>query len=170
MKTKRLTKILIGLILVFFNISCDQIMKNEVRKNINSHEQIEVVSDNFILTKVENTGAALGFGANFPPTIKLLIFQLIPILVLIYLFYFLMKKKEISKINFIAITFIIGGGIGNIIDRILYNSVTDFMYLEIGPFHTGVFNIADLSVTIGGIALILNSISGKTKIQQKASL
>ncbi|WP_375578508.1 signal peptidase II [Marivirga tractuosa] len=169
MKTKRLIKLLIGLILVISNISCDQITKNEVRKNISYNERIEVVNDNFVLTKVENTGAALGFGSEFHPTIKLFIFQLLPILVLIYLFYFLYKKEDISKLNFIAITFFIGGGIGNIIDRVLHNSVTDFMYLELGPLHTGIFNMADVSVTIAAFLFIISSVIDKEKNLLKSS-
>ncbi len=170
MKINRITKIIIGLILVISNVSCDQITKHSVRKNIDSSERIEVVNDNFILTKVENTGAALGFGADFHPKIKLVIFQLLPVLVLFYMFFYLMRKEEISAINFMAITFIIGGGIGNIIDRILFNSVTDFMYLQVGPFHTGIFNMADVSVTIGAMVIIMNSIIGKKEVYQKLSL
>jgi signal peptidase II len=170
MKVNRIAKIIIGLVLVISNVSCDQITKNSVRKNIDSSERIEVVNDNFILTKVENTGVALGFGADFHPNVKLIIFQLLPIVVLLYMFFYLMKKEEISAFNFIAITFIIGGGIGNIMDRMLFNSVTDFMYLEIGPFHTGIFNMADVSVTIGAIGIIVNSFKVKTKLHQKVSL
>ena len=170
MKAKRLTKLFIGLILVISNISCDQITKNEARKNINPHERIEVFNDNFILTKVENTGAALGFGSEFHPTVKLFIFQLLPVLVLVYLFYLLYKNENISKLNFVAITFFIGGGIGNIIDRVLYKSVTDFMYLELGPLHTGIFNMADVSVTIAAILFIIGSLIDKEKNPLKASL
>ena len=61
----------------------------------------------------------------------------------------------------IALSFIIGGGIGNIYDRILYNSVTDFMYFELGSFHTGIFNMADVSVVVGGFLILLNSILSK---------
>ena len=170
MKAKRLTKILIGLVLIISNISCDQITKKEAQENIATHERIEVVNDNFILTKVENSGAALGFGSEFHPTIKLFIFQLLPVLVLLYLFYFLYKKEDISKLNFVAITFFIGGGIGNIIDRVLHNSVTDFMYLELGPFHTGIFNMADVSVTVAAIMFVVSSLTNKEKKDLKASL
>ena len=167
MQGKRLTKLIIGLLLIISNISCDQITKKEVRDNIESNERIQVVKDNFILTKVENTGAALSFGSDFPPIIKLFIFQIMPIVVLFYLFYFLYKREDVSKINFVAFTFFIGGGIGNIIDRILYNSVTDFMYLEVGSIHTGVFNMADVSVTIAAILLAYSSIFSKRKIPLK---
>lgn len=169
MRAKRLTKLIIGLLLIISNISCDQITKKEVRKNIASHERIEVVNDNFILTKVENTGAALGFGSDFHPIIKLFIFQLLPVFVLIFLFYYLYKREDISKLNFVAATFFIGGGIGNIIDRVLHNSVTDFMYIELGPFHTGIFNMADVSVTIAAIIFIINSLTNKENKPLEAS-
>ena len=52
---------------------------------------------------------------------------------------------------------IIGGGIGNIYDRILYSSVTDFLYLEFGKLHTGIFNMADVSVVIGVLLILVNS-------------
>lgn len=170
MKIKRIARILIALLLILSNIGCDQITKKEVRENINSNEQINVVSDHFILTKVENTGAALGFGANFHPTLKIAIFQLIPCIVMLGMFLYLIKEEHVTKANFVAVTFIIGGGIGNIIDRILYNSVTDFMYLELGIFHTGVFNMGDLSVTIGAIILIFSSIIKSSANQKRIAL
>ncbi|GLB53021.1 lipoprotein signal peptidase [Neptunitalea chrysea] len=147
-------KIILGLLLVIANVSCDQITKKHVRKNINTHEYIEVLNTNFVLTKIENTGAALSFGQHFSPTIKLIIFQLVPLIVLLGLFYYAIHKTD-TNLKFVALTFIIGGGIGNIIDRVLYSSVTDFMYIEIGSLHTGIFNMADVSVTLGGITLLL---------------
>ena len=60
-----------------------------------------------------------------------------------------------SKITFLGICFIIGGGIGNIFDRIWHGSVTDFIYIEYQPFHTGVFNVADLSITTGALLIII---------------
>ncbi|MDT0651211.1 signal peptidase II [Autumnicola edwardsiae] len=170
MKAKRLTKLLIGLILIISNVSCDQITKKEARRNIDAHERIEVVNDTFVLTNVENTGAALEFGSKFHPTLKLFIFQLLPTLVLIYLFYLLFKEEDISKLNFVAITFFIGGGIGNILDRVLRESVTDFMYLELGPVHTGIFNMADVSITLGAILFITSSIISKEKKSLKANV
>ncbi|WP_231563340.1 signal peptidase II [Salegentibacter sp. Hel_I_6] len=167
MSTKRITKLIIGLVLIISNISCDQITKKEVRENINPNEKIEVIGDNIILTKVENTGAALGFGSGFHPYIKLFIFQFLPVLVLLCLCYYLYKREDVSKLNFIAITFFVGGGIGNILDRILYNSVTDFMYLKLGLLHTGIFNMADVSVTFAAILFLISSFTSERKIKLK---
>ena len=63
-----------------------------------------------------------------------------------------------DKISIIGFSLIIGGGIGNIFDRIVYGSVTDFLYLDFGGiFKTGIFNIADLSVTTGMILILISS-------------
>ncbi len=140
------------------NIGCDQMTKNEIRSNIRDHERIHILENNLILTKVENTGAAMSFGQDFSPVIKLLIFQVFPVLVMLYLCYYLVSAEKKIGVNFIAMAFIIGGGIGNVIDRVIYQSVTDFVYLEFGPLHTGIFNMADLSVTIGVLALIINAL------------
>jgi len=72
------------------------------------------------------------------------------------------RDKEIDKISLIGFCFIIGGGIGNIYDRILYGSVTDFLFIDLGGiFKTGIFNIADLSVTTGMIMILLMSFKNK---------
>ena len=66
--------------------------------------------------------------------------------------------KSLDKISIIGFSLIIGGGIGNIFDRIVYGSVTDFLYLDFGGiFKTGIFNIADLSVTTGMILILISS-------------
>lgn len=55
----------------------------------------------------------------------------------------------------LSIGFVVGGGIGNMIDRVLYQSVTDFLHIRMGPIQSGIFNMADVSIIIGmGILLI----------------
>ena len=54
----------------------------------------------------------------------------------------------------IGLCFVIGGGVGNLFDRILYGSVTDFLYLKFGIFQTGIFNMADVSI-MTGISIVL---------------
>lgn len=162
----KLLKIFISLILIISNISCDQITKEKARDEISKNETIEVVNDNFILTKVENTGAAMSLGENLSPKSKIVFLQILPLLVLLMMFIYIIREKKISKLNLIAFSFIIGGGIGNIYDRILYNSVTDFMYLEFGSFHTGIFNMADVSVVVGVLLLFVNYIISKAEEYQ----
>jgi len=157
---KRFTKVLIALFVILCNISCDQVTKEQARDKIAENEVIHVVEDNFILTKVENTGAALSLGSNLSPGLKVVLLQILPLLVLFLMFGYIVKDQKLPPLNVIALSFIIGGGIGNIYDRILYNSVTDFMNLELGPFHTGIFNMADVSVVVGCL-LLLSQMTGQ---------
>ena len=158
MKINRLIKVIISLVIIFSNISCDQLSKEKVRKEIAQHETIKVIDDNFILTNVENTGAALSFGSNLRPELKIIFLQILPLIILLLMFIYIIREKKISKLNLVAFSFIIGGGVGNIYDRILHNSVTDFMYLEFGELHTGIFNMADVSVVVGTLLILLNSL------------
>ena len=158
MKVKKQIKILFALIIIISNISCDQISKKKVREKISINETIKVLGDNFILTKVENTGAALSLGSNLHPDLKIIFLQILPLIGLFFVFIYMVRDKKITQLNLFGLSFIIGGGIGNIYDRILYNSVTDFMYLEYGFLHTGIFNMADVSVVVGTLFIVLNII------------
>lgn len=172
MRINRLIKFFFSLVIILCNISCDQITKEKVRNEISKNEIINVIDDNFILTKVENAGAAMGLGENLRPELKIILLQISPLLVLLFMFVYIIREKNISKLNLVAFSFIIGGGIGNIYDRILYNSVTDFMYLEFGELHTGIFNMADVSVVIGTLLILLNTILSEMNKKQlnKASV
>ena len=142
------------LIVIFSNIGCDQISKKIVRENIDPNEIIEVIDDNLILTKVENTGAALSIGSNLSPNLKVLLLQFLPTAVMLFMVGMTIQNKAMPLATMIAFCFIIGGGAGNIYDRILYGSVTDFVFIDIGIFRTGIFNIADVSVFIGTLIIL----------------
>lgn len=147
--------------LVLLNIGCDQLSKEVVRKNVDSREYIQLIDDHFILTNVENTGAMLGFGASFSPILKIVLLQIVPLLVLIVLLYRVLTKNTIGTWLVVAFAFVIGGGIGNLIDRIVYGSVTDFFQIRLGIFKTGIFNMADVAVTSGVLLILVLSIVGK---------
>jgi len=145
------------LLLVLLNIGCDQISKDVVRKTVAPNDYIQVLNDNFILTNVENTGAMLGFGQSFSPIVKIILFQILPILVLIVLLFRILWKTNMNLWSIVAFAFVIGGGIGNLIDRVAYGSVTDFFQLKMGFLRTGIFNMADVSVTTGVLLLLFLS-------------
>ncbi len=160
LKSKTFRQVLVVL-LVLLNIGCDQISKEVVRTKVAPQDYIQLIENNFILTNVENTGAMLGFGQNFSPTLKLILLQGIPLLVLLILLYRTLVKIKQNKWLAYAFAFVIGGGIGNLLDRILHGSVTDFLFVKIGFFKTGIFNMADVSVTLGAIFILLYSFYSK---------
>jgi signal peptidase II len=154
---RNLIRIVLLLFMITLNISCDQISKNIVRNDIAYGETVSVIKDRFILTKVENTGAFLSAGNELPKAVRFTLLTVLPILVLAYGLFYLLYKINLPKTMQIGLCFLIGGGIGNIYDRILYGSVTDFMHMDFGIFRTGVFNFADVSIMVGiGILFVVS--------------
>ena len=126
------------------------------------YNDINIIADYFIITNVENSGAFLGLGSDFSPVIKSILLLALPVGVLVTVLVYVFKDKSIDKLSLIGYSSIIGGGIGNIYDRFLYGSVTDFLFIDLGGvFKTGIFNIADLSVTTGMILIIWASFKNK---------
>ncbi|MEJ7558723.1 MAG: signal peptidase II [Pedobacter sp.] len=143
-----ITKLAI-LLIVVCNVGCDQISKNIVRKEIGYYDNIKVYIDNITLTKVENTGAFLSLGSLLPEFFKFTLLIILPAIVLLMGLYFIMTKSKLSQLTIIGAAFVIGGGIGNLYDRIVFGSVTDFLHIDFVIFQTGVFNLADVSIMFG---------------------
>ena len=78
----------------------------------------------------------------------------LPLTVLLYVLYYLLTNNNLTKLLILGSCLIIGGGFGNIYDRIMYNSVTDFLHFNFVIFHTGIVNLADISITSGFIFLM----------------
>lgn len=149
------------MVLVLLNVGCDQVSKSLIRKHVVPRDYIRLVEDAFIMTNVENTGAMLGFGQNFTPALKIILLQLLPLLVLLFLLYRILVRTQLSPWMAVAFSFVIGGGIGNLIDRIRYGSVTDFLQLRLGFLQTGIFNMADVSVSLGVILILVFTLFGQ---------
>ncbi|GAB5565424.1 MAG: signal peptidase II [Winogradskyella sp.] len=151
-------------ILIIFNIAIDQITKVIVRANIELREVKEIIGDKFILTNVYNEGAFLGMGSDMNPTLKTIFLAILPVLVLGYVIYYIIKNRDLDRLSLIAFCCIIGGGIANVFDRIVFRKVTDFFFIDLGGiFKTGIFNVADMSVTAGMIMLLFSSFFNKKK-------
>ncbi len=145
--------IILGIIAI--NVGYDQVSKSVVRHHLLPYSNLMYLQGHLQLTRVENTGAFLSLGDNMHGPLRTILLSIFPAVLLVMGVNYLMKNTTIAKVTLVGICFIIGGGIGNIYDRIWHGSVTDFLYLEYGPLHTGVFNGADLSITIGAILIII---------------
>ncbi len=152
------------LALVLLNVGCDQVSKNVVRQTIAKEERIHVIKDNFLLTKVENEGAAWSVGSDLSPLLKIIFLQIIPTLVLVFLLRHILIQTKYKKETVVGFAFIIGGGIGNLFDRIVHNSVTDFLILDLGLIKTEIFNLADVSIMVGSILVLFSVLINKDEI------
>ena len=157
-------------LLIIFNIVIDQVAKVIVINAMIEGRggEIDVLDKYFQLIWVENQGAFLGMGSDMNPTLRLIFLLILPALVLIYVIYYIIKTKELDRLSLIAFCCIIGGGIANVFDRITRGEVTDFFFIDLGGvFKTGIFNVADLSVTTGMIMLLFSGVLFNKKKKEK---
>ncbi|HYG19980.1 MAG TPA: signal peptidase II [Ohtaekwangia sp.] len=154
MALRRMVRTLAILLVLTANVSCDQLSKRYVRNQVGTGETISFLDNHFIVTRVENTGAFLSLGNSLPRMWKTILLSIIPLSILIAAGLAVFRYHHIDKRTITGICFVLGGGIGNIFDRILYGSVTDFLYLDLILFRTGVFNMADVSIMTGLFIII----------------
>lgn len=128
-------------------IIADQITKHLVRVYIKSYEVVNILP--FLrIVHIRNEGAAFGLFKGFG-NITFIIISIIAVIVVIYLLF----RDKRDRIN---LSLILGGATGNLIDRIIYGNVTDFIDLYAGRFHWPAFNIADSALTIGISLMFFN--------------
>jgi signal peptidase II len=134
------------LIIVTTVIVLDQITKYLVSSYISPFESVEIFPFLHIV-HVQNTGAAFGMfrglGSNF--------FIALSVGAIIIIIYLLMK----STYNIFGLSLVLGGAIGNLIDRVVFGKVVDFIDFSVGSFHWFAFNIADAALTIGILLIFL---------------
>jgi len=144
------------LIIVIANIVFDQFSKYEARLNIGYYQTINVIGKYFIFTKIENSGAFLSTGDSLGGSVKFIFLSLLPLIALFYGVYYLLTHHNLPRLLAFGISFVIGGGLGNLYDRISYGSVTDFMHVDFLLFRTGIFNFADVSIMVGMVMIMIN--------------
>ena len=141
-----------GLIVVI--VALDQWSKWAIKTSFNLYQSKPVIQDLLHFTYVTNDGMA--FGLSFPGGKHVLL--IMTILLTGFIIGFLWKEKNGHPLVKYGLALILSGAIGNLIDRLLYGKVVDFLDLMIGNFHWYIFNIADSSVTIGMILFIIHSV------------
>jgi signal peptidase II len=158
--------IFIGITIVL-TVAFDQISKVVVRTHVEPGSVSPIIGDFFQLMNVENTGAFLGMGSDLNPTIKLIVLLILPVVVLGLVLRHILKDKALDNWSLFAFSSIIGGGIANVYDRFAYGSVTDFLYLRLTDvLRTGIFNLADISVTTGMLILVFTMFTKKKTVAE----
>lgn len=141
------------LFLIFIIFLIDQITKIIISNNINLNGSVTVIKNFFSLTYVKNTGAAFGFFSG-----KTLLITIISIFIFIYLLMELIKNKSNIKIVNLSFSFILGGLVGNLYDRIVLGYVRDFMDFTIFNKGFAIFNIGDIFIVVGCFMFIIGAL------------
>jgi signal peptidase II len=138
-------------------VSWDRATKDLAKEHLMNKAPVSYWHDTFRLEYAENTGAAMSLGDGLPAKTSFWLLGILPLVLLSALFvYTIHRSKDISLPKMLSLSLIIAGGLGNIIDRLLFDRhVTDFINIGINELRTGIFNFADVFITAGAICLLV---------------
>ena len=163
---KRRVRRIVLLTIIVVTILLDQGTKTLVRASLREAEPRHYAGGLLTILYAENPGAFLSLGAQLPRAVRRIVFDGLVGLGLLVALWILVTGRMTGRGDDIALALVIGGGVGNLLDRALFHgAVTDFLYLSAGPLHTGVFNIADMAITGGVLWLALSSLWPKRRLE-----
>ncbi len=137
-------------------VGCDQVSKSAARSMLHSGVTESLFADSLRLQLTENPGSFLSLGASLPEQLRFTLFTAAAAVILVGLVCAALFARRLSTALFVALALVAGGGISNLIDRLLFDGrVTDFLNVGIGTLRTGIFNLADMAILAGALLLIL---------------
>ena len=149
--------------IAFITVLLDQLIKNGLLFFMNYGQSITIIKNFFNITLIGNTGAA--FSILSSNTILLII---ISVVVLNVLYFFFIKGKTLTDFEQVSYGLLIGGILGNLIDRILRMQVVDYLDFNIFGYNFPVFNLADIVIVISMILIVIQIIKGdKNEVSSK---
>src|SRR5579859_619766 len=153
----RFQRLLLVFVLFSFSVGCDQVTKIFAKDHL-SASPAQYFGGFFRFQYAENSGGFLSFGATFPTGFRFWAFIIFTGLALAAMSFFLATARKLHWIYVVALSLVIGGGIGNLIDRICnHGAVVDFMNVGVGNLRTGIFNVADVAILAGAGLLLLRA-------------
>lgn len=150
--------LLVSSTVVFF----DQLTKGLIAQHLYLHQSIEVINGVFNITYIRNPGAAFSLFSASNEIFRTFFLIAVSIVALIVVFLVYRSLKD-NLLYRIALSLITGGAAGNLIDRIRFKEVIDFLDIYIGQYHWPAFNVADSAITIG-VFLAVFSLSKRQDI------
>ncbi len=140
----------------------DQVVKILVINKMALQQSITIINNFFNITYVRNTGAAWSILSG-----NVLLLIMISVLALVTIYYYLIKDKDLNKIDIVSYSMLIGGIIGNLIDRIVHGYVIDYLDFKIFNYNFPIFNIADTLIVISIIIIGISLIVGEYREQNR---
>jgi signal peptidase II len=139
----------------------DRLTKMIVDRTMSLHQSIPIIDGFFSLTYVRNTGAAFGIFAGSHEAFRLPFLILVSVIALGFVVVMLKRLRDEETGLITALSFIIGGAIGNLVDRVLYGEVIDFLDFYWSNYHWPAFNVADSCITVGVLITLYYLIRAK---------
>ncbi|HPV84462.1 MAG TPA: signal peptidase II [Nitrospira sp.] len=134
----------------------DQVTKVSVMESMRLHESIPVIANLFSITYIRNPGAAFGFLSSSSSSFRFVFFGLTSVFAVGLLGMIMVRMPKDDWMGRLSVAGILGGAIGNLLDRLRYGEVIDFLDFYINGYHWPAFNVADSAITVGVVFLILH--------------
>ncbi|HNQ18329.1 MAG TPA: signal peptidase II [Smithellaceae bacterium] len=144
-------------------IAIDQLTKAVITEKLFMYGTHKVIDGFFNLVYVMNPGAAFGFLSRTPELFRYSFFIGITVLAMLLIIYYLVKSGNEKAIITLSLALIFGGAVGNLIDRIRFGAVVDFLDFYIGNWHWPAFNAADSAITVGAALMLWEMIIARRK-------
>jgi signal peptidase II len=152
-KKKKYIKLsLIGGLIVI----CDQIAKALILKTVPLYQSVAVIPGFFDITHIQNPGGAFGVFADQSPELRKILFLFVSSLAIGLVVYFYNKTPREFPLLGTGFILIFGGAVGNMIDRVRFGKVVDFLDFYIGSWHWPAFNVADSAITVGVVIFMIH--------------
>ncbi len=145
------------LLLALGVVLADQVTKVWVDSVMQLHQSIPVVAGFIDLTYVRNTGGAFSLLADAPATLRLPLFVTVAIAAIGGLLWYVRTLPPGDLVSRLACGLVLGGAVGNLIDRVLEGSVVDFIDVYVGTWHWPAWNVADAGISVGVVLLLFRS-------------
>lgn len=139
----------------FVIIVLDQITKTLVMHTMHLHESIPIIAGVFNLTYIRNPGAAFGIFATTNSAFRLIFFTGTSVFALALLGTIFYRMHPADVWGQLSVSGIFGGAIGNLLDRLQYGEVVDFLDFYLGGYHWPAFNVADSAISVGVVSLLI---------------
>jgi signal peptidase II len=136
----------------------DQATKWYIRHTVSLYESIAVIDSLFHITYVRNSGGAFGLFAGSSQALRLPFFLLVSAIAVVVLLFFVRRVEPGHRWLLFALGAILGGALGNLVDRMASGAVTDFLDFHWHGYHWPAFNVADSCITTGMVILLLYSL------------
>ncbi|MGD0266634.1 MAG: signal peptidase II [Candidatus Methylomirabilota bacterium] len=137
-------------------ILLDRATKLVIIQTLRLGQGIPVIPGFFDIVFVLNPGAAFGFLATLSDEVRNPLFILISILAVVLIVFYHTRYLRSHRLVSVALGLVLGGAVGNLIDRLYYGMVVDFLDLHAGPYHWPAFNVADSAISVGVSLMILD--------------
>ena len=148
----RMAGAVVLVLLVATTIGCDRVTKHIAKTSLDGTPGRSFFADTVRLVYAENTGGFLSLGADLAPAVRTAIFTIGTGLVLAATLTAAVRL-DWTALQLVALSLMFAGGASNWIDRVARGTVVDFLNVGVGPLRTGVFNVADVALMLGGVIL-----------------